>query len=87
MWCGIYQKECYEKWCMGSCFCSPTNIPLPQPKQEYRYKCPCGGEFIEPISKSEPQYGYDEKFMPSYIIAYRTIYVCPFCGKEMVGIK
>lgn len=42
----------------------------------YNYKCPnCGGEFNCP------------SFIKSEGTAIEEKYVCPFCGKEMLGLK
>lgn len=37
------------------------------------YKCPCGGEFAYPFYRTTSD--------------FRLIKVCPFCGKEMVGLS
>jgi hypothetical protein len=47
----------------------------------YQYKCPCGGEFLEPIYKfisDEIQEGTANLNVGHYG------FICPFCGLEML---
>lgn len=50
----------------------------------FNYECPdCRGKFNNAILKSE-LVNADANYNGGY---YRYYYICPFCGKEMVGLS
>jgi hypothetical protein len=52
---------------------------------EYKYKCPCGGEFIDPIYKDIVEEINNINHNCAYTTT-RNAAVCPFCNKEMKGL-
>ncbi|HUS50442.1 MAG TPA: hypothetical protein VMZ91_09775 [Candidatus Paceibacterota bacterium] len=86
MYCPHLKGYCY---CYSSMSCSECflfkNAPISL-SQQYNYKCSCGGEFIQPISKTIYKYTEGNGTLSS---SYRpeNINVCPFCNKEMKGLR
>ena len=74
---------CYMQNCADCSCVNYWNHVYPQPKQEYKYKCTCGGEFLEAVYKwVVPPVDGDNTGVTG-----TSGYFCPFCGKEMVGLN
>ena len=75
MYCPYKNGECYLQSvdCRG-CFDYQAYWNKIQnfPKQQYNYKCTCGGEFMTPICT-----------VGTSVYNYK----CPFCGKPMEGMN
>jgi len=78
-----------ERDCMGVCHSCPYGFnPFPTYQMSYQYKCPCGGEFLEPIYKfiSDETKEIGTAEVVSNVHAGHYGFICPFCGQEMRGL-
>lgn len=87
MWCYSTNSECYLPSC-EECglenYNHPSHSITGSPRlNKYNYKCSCGGEFIQPTAKQrliDAKADWTEGYWVNY-------HICPFCNKEMEGLK
>jgi redox-regulated HSP33 family molecular chaperone len=83
MWCSFLGYDCSSSIECQYCPIWQKNNPVPR-TQEYRYKCSCGGEFVEPVYKNIIE-KIDHTDSNRAYTTSRNAVVCPFCAKEMKG--
>lgn len=84
MWCSYLGYDCSSSIeCQYCPIWKQNNMGYYRIPGEYKYKCTCGGEFLEAVYKAILVHDSNNEGMGYYEYSY----VCPFCGKEMVGLK